>query len=857
MERKPITFYKLISPYSEDITKNCGLVGQEIDTNFLNLKNMDINNAYREGYNIVLERNDGNKINVDLSPLISGATMDFSVAYDADNGTIIINHDGKQEVISGLITENNIGDIAMTEVVSDSTLYGDGNYKSPLRISPVYETGMFAPVKRLIDLTDESQSLPSCNSNIKGDRYLIRETTNDFGKLYDFNGVKRIQADLDVQGKGWRIPTKKDWDNMLNAIEPCDEYKNHDTISGNIQCGKLAGKFLKSKKYWKIASNTTTCNTYFGDDSFIPTNNSQCPTVPSKKTITPNGVDAFGFGAVPSGYGDGCQLNGYFTERGMFWTSSVSHVTDIYVKRFDYDKATVIQEIVSPNTIASVRLVKDYDGTNHLDTENILGCDYHTVLIPALNTEKGFQIWTDVNVNFTDCNYCPIEPNNGLKLPVESTYPIYTIAEWDGFKWIKRELKNNDTLIFECGLNGESNVEYRLVDGELVNTNDVVYDSVMGEITPQIEDLQNQICTVNNKVAEVDGKVSDLTNALNDTNEKLNQEIEDRQSADATLNNKISEIYNELVSADTNLKELVQAEARVREEADNRILSNIAQETQDRKSADELIWSSLKQLSGNTETAVTDLKELIKAEEESRIESDEKLNTLITDEVNRAKQAESTLQSNIDNEKSERVSNDRLLNTKIESEVERAKQAEEMLNQLITNETTDRKESDEKLDEYIKQVDAALDLETEERKSEVTRLDGRIDDLETKVDNINSEISDKYDTEIADLDARLQDEIERAMAAERGISGIVTTEISERKSADEEISKKHSEDVTNLTKKIDDEILRATEVEESIKGRLINESGSTFDCANGILTLATDDAKNTITIKLDSNYGTF
>ena len=114
MERKPITFYKLISPYSEDITKNCGLVGQEIDTNFLNLKDMDINNAYREGYNIVLERNDGDKINVDLSPLISGATMDFSVAYDADNGTIIINHDGKQEVISGLITENNIGDIAMT-----------------------------------------------------------------------------------------------------------------------------------------------------------------------------------------------------------------------------------------------------------------------------------------------------------------------------------------------------------------------------------------------------------------------------------------------------------------------------------------------------------------------------------------------------------------------------------------------------------------------------------------------------------------------------------------------------------------------------------------------------------------------
>ena len=42
---KSITFYKLVSPYSEDVTKNCGLSGVEIDKNFMNLKEMDITSA--------------------------------------------------------------------------------------------------------------------------------------------------------------------------------------------------------------------------------------------------------------------------------------------------------------------------------------------------------------------------------------------------------------------------------------------------------------------------------------------------------------------------------------------------------------------------------------------------------------------------------------------------------------------------------------------------------------------------------------------------------------------------------------------------------------------------------------------
>jgi hypothetical protein len=41
------------------------------------------------------------------------------------------------------------------------------------------------------------------------------------------------------------------------------------------------------------------------------------------------------------------------------------------------------------------------------------------------------------------------------------------------------------------------------------------------------------------------------------------------------------------------------------------------------------------------------------------------------------------------------------------------------------------------------------------------------------------------------------------------------------------------------------------------KDRLISQEGSSYDCSNGVLTLATDDASKTITIQLTGDYGTF
>ena len=68
---KSIKYYKLVSPYPEDITKNCKLTMAEIDENFLAFKDNDISAATynTSGMTINIIRNNGEEINLDISSL--------------------------------------------------------------------------------------------------------------------------------------------------------------------------------------------------------------------------------------------------------------------------------------------------------------------------------------------------------------------------------------------------------------------------------------------------------------------------------------------------------------------------------------------------------------------------------------------------------------------------------------------------------------------------------------------------------------------------------------------------------------------------------------------------------------------
>lgn len=60
----------------------------------------------------------------------------------------------------------------------------------------------------------------------------------------------------------------------------------------------------------------------------------------------------------------------------------------------------------------------------------------------------------------------------------------------------------------------------------------------------------------------------------------------------------------------------------------------------------------------------------------------------------------------------------------------------------------------------------------------------------------------------------------------------------------------HEVDLSNLEIKISEKIVET-------KNRLISQEGSVYDCENGVLTLTTEDPSKSITIQLNSDYGTF
>lgn len=475
-------FYKLVSPYSEDITKDCKLTINEIDSNFLTLKEADIADVVfdKETQVLTLKKVGGSVLETKLD----GLTTNFDVEFDSEAGVINFYFNGEKIAVNGLLTNDNYKAKDEIFVTSDSSLTGYGNKKSPLMLAHTERTGVFSPVKKMIDITI-GEKLPSSDFINKGDRYLTHEEISKFGYLYNYRGLAKIEADLK---NGWRIPTKADWDAMLNSVEPCDANKNHDNAVTNAMLGKYAGKILKSTTDWLLVPmknslhNCLNKDCECGDDCDCPTS-----SLINCDTLVQNGIDGYGMGITCAGFNDGNDVTAYYRKRGYYWTKDKITETDVYVKRFDYDKEGVIQTVESPSSYFSIRLVKDYDGFNHEDVEEINGLNYHTVLLPNDTADSGFSIWTSDNVYFNDVKYCFKEPNNGFNL---NKVDKYYINEWTGTKWEKKELQEGEGLVIINGLEGKKGLLYRVIDGKLMTEEEIIAQLVLGDVTPELEKMK-------------------------------------------------------------------------------------------------------------------------------------------------------------------------------------------------------------------------------------------------------------------------------------------------------------------------------------------------------------------------------
>ena len=649
-------YYKLVSPYPEDVTKNCKLTINEIDSNFVTLKDNDIKKAefIRDEKTLVLTRNNGEKLIVNLDDVTYN--LDVNAECGESGTTLTISYDGKEGkntvTIANILTADNLMDIIgsdiLTKVITDGTLKGHGTMDSPLGISGVEKTGMLAPALEVFDLTTGG-TLPYVAK--LGTRYVTKEYVNDYGYLYNGAGLAKISQRLkdDYIGRNtredaryaWRVPSKADWDALLNSIEPC-KYRNHGSAKCHVELGKVAGKYLKSECGWINSEYECTCTgkrPYTGcstngnatsedidssDYIFDSTD-----TIPSDKEINPVGVDKYGMTILPSGTAGFKKTtetpfyNG-FKETAAFWTTSViAPGQDTYIKIFNDDMSGVYQVAECPDPYYSVRLVKKYDGSNYRETEYIDGILYRCILFP----ESG-QIWlasnfADKNGFLTVDNYktaganAPevLDPNGGF-LPNEKRIEMF-INEYNGRYWEKKVMDEGVTIVIQnpcfdsesgntvefCWIDGDdyercieieipkvaqSNIEYRVyIEDEgcnkvLKNTDDLVVERVLSIVVPMIDEERWE-----REKADVV-----LSGAIDDLRDALNEEISARTEADEFLQAEIDELREDLdeeISARTAADEALSG-------AIDDLRAELSAETEARIEADEFLQEEIDEL---------------------------------------------------------------------------------------------------------------------------------------------------------------------------------------------------------------------------------------------------------------------
>lgn len=652
MATKGLYFYKLVSPYPEDITKDCKLTVNEIDSNFLNLKNAQIDTVEisEDGKKLIFTRKDGEQFMVDVSKWV--CECNITVEYDSKNGILVIKHNDKEYLVDGLVTKDN-ADKYLARIYTDATLAGAGTSGLPLGIDPTELTGQFRAVKKVIDRTTGAK-LPDVDEMEKGARYITYEAFSKYGRLYNGCGFRMIDDILKNSGSEWRIPTKADWDGMLNAVEPCEADRNHDLKDCHKLLGRWAGKALKSASDdWKEPDSQEaaySCEGQFIDD---------CGR--TRKV----GTDMYGFGVLPAGYDVSLYSGLYFGKQALFWTST--HVNDDctqdrYVKVFDYNTAGVYQEALCPDDFISIRLVKDYDGSNFREMETIAGKDYRTVLMPSQTAEFGYTVWMAYNLDYDTEDSSSRLPNNGEGSALDVDYR-YVLNHWDGQAWHKKVMEEGDTVVIEeawrdkdgrywfsieeakaagvdeCDLTFVSDTEFRVYavrdyDGKLIRYKLVAVDEKMYERLMEV--FSGTITEIRTDIQYISGTVEVLS-------AKLDTEIERSIAKDEEIESALTE-------------EITRAIAR-----EDEIESALTEETKRAIAREDEIESAL-------------TEEVARA-----IAREDEIESALTEEIYRAKAREDEIESALTEEIARATAREDEIDAKLDEEIERAKAKEEEL----------------------------------------------------------------------------------------------------------------------------------------------------------------------------------
>lgn len=600
-----LIYYKLdanLHGYSGDITKNCGLRGEEIDGNFNFLRGNDIKSIqFDEKGTMFLT-----KYNGEILTAKQAETPEYDFNYNPESGSLtIVTPDGKEVVLTGFKVTTN--------VYHDYTLEGYGSQEYPLEVSNQAKTGRYRPAIKLLDTTLEDEngrrleSLPMEN-NTKHDRYVTKEKISRFGRLFPLEGVEKIAERLKNISSEWHVPTKEEWDEILNVIDCATP--THSSKDSNVELGEFAGTVLKSVKYWEKAE--------------------------TGKLLA---EDAYGFGVYPVGYcgNRGKKYYGSFGLSSAFWTATVEdNHKDMYVKTFDYNNETVGQRTWGENYYLSLRLVKKFTGNNFSDSEDIDGFTSNCVHIPGTSL-----IWTKDNIAFSQEQYDGFAPAEWKEYENAETddnsYEIrYFVNDWNGNGWDKHEIKEGEGIVLYEGENGRMH-EWLLVDGELIDTAILLK-----------EEFAEEIDKIN---ARLDKETADRIEGDQQLWDAVNQEIEARQNVDAQLWDAVNNETNRASSVEAQLWGAINQENESRENVDAQLWDAVNNETQRAETVEKQIWEAIENETNGRLSVEAQLWDAVNNEAVTRQDIDNQIWSELNKEINNRQEVDSDLQRQINENK--------------------------------------------------------------------------------------------------------------------------------------------------------------------------------------------------------------
>lgn len=514
----------------KDTRNLCGLNGAEIDSNFHFLSGFDIKSVEfgESGSTVVITRANDEEFSA-ITLNLNDVRPERLVFDDKTGELFLVYPDGYSLRAEGFFVDFNEDGRYNVKVYTDGTLDGLGSKYKPLSLSRLERTGHFAPVETLIDgpITEE----------YIGHRVLTREPVDDFGHLYPYQSVEDIQAALDAENSPWRVPTKADWDELLNAMEK--EVKNHDELTPGYK-GDTAALQLKSTKYWDTDVNT---NVNYEEHDYV------------------------GFGILPVGsknWND-TEIRG-FGRKTAFWARNEEENDEAWVKEFGDDFGGVRQDDYETNfsgNLYSIRLVKECEPGCPEQYETILGDSYPVGPIVGCYDDY-CKIWTLSNF------YGKVNGNEGEILLGRDGYPevkeyAYFINECDGRK--KRLMEGESVTILD-----EDCHEFRIINEELVDIEKQQEDALKAlsantenaieELSGNTYDLVSELSAgtvtefenVRNEIVELSGAtVASITDLRRDTTTAVNELRAEINTVSGNLETEIQDVNAALIAAEDSL----------------------------------------------------------------------------------------------------------------------------------------------------------------------------------------------------------------------------------------------------------------------------------------------------------------